>query len=436
MNPRVVKAVEPESIAYDCGIEPGDIIDKIDGVEIEDFLDFKFYTSSDYYVITVIKKNGDTEEIEVYNDDFEEFGAEFENQLMDEPKRCRNNCIFCFMDQLPKDVRPTMYFKDDDVRLSFLQGNYVTLTNLSDKDIDRIIRLKISPINVSVHATDADVRRMMLNNKFAGKVLDIMKKFADNGITMNAQIVLCKGINDGEILKKSLTDLSKLYPAIKSISIVPVGLSKYREGLYPLEEFTGENLEEVIRLVNPYQKKFLDDFGTSLVYLSDEFYIKSGMSLPPYEHYEDFPQIENGVGMAATFIKEFNDCMDNTYDVDTENIKEKTIVVSHIMYNIISNMLDKMEQKWGRLPVSIKKITNNFFGEKIIVTGLLCGSDIVSQLKGENIGEELLLCDNMIKDGTELFLDDYTVSMVEKELGVKVVLVKNDGWDFVDKVMR
>ena len=436
MNPRIVKCVEPGSIAEECAIEKGDIIEKIDGCEIKDFLDFKFYTASDYYVLTVIKKNGETEEIEVYNDDYEELGVDFENQLMDEPRRCRNNCIFCFMDQLPKDVRPTMYFKDDDVRLSFLQGNYVTLTNLSEEDIQRIIRLRISPINISVHATDPDVRRMMLNNKFAGNVLDIMKRFAQNNITMNGQIVLCKGINDGEILEKTITELGELYPSINSISIVPVGLSAHREGLYELEEFTKEDLASVIDIVEPYQKEFYDKCGTSLVYLSDEFYIKSERALPDYDHYEDFPQIENGVGMAAVFIKEFKDCIKSDDEYDVSKVRKKTIVTSKIMHNILSDMLLEMENKWGKIPVKLKEITNNFFGENIIVTGLLCGGDIVSQLKDCDIGDELLLCDNMIKNGTELFLDDYTLSMVEKELGVKVVLVANDGWDFVEKVMR
>lgn len=436
MNPRVVKSVVPYSIAEECAIEKGDIIDKIDGNEIKDFLDFKFYTASDYYVLTVIKKDGEVEEIEVYNDDYEELGVEFENQLMDEPRRCKNNCIFCFMDQLPKDVRPTMVFKDDDVRLSFLQGNYVTLTNLTEEDIERIIRLKISPINVSVHATDPQVRHMMLKNPNAKKCLDIMKRFRDGGIYMNGQIVLCKGINDGEILEKTITDLEELYPYIKSISIVPVGLSRHREGLFPLKEFTSDDLSEVIDLVSPYQQEFLEKYGTSLVYLSDEFYIKSGRRLPSYEHYEDFPQIENGVGMAAVFIKEFNDCMDSDDEYDVTKVKKKTIVTSKIMHKILSDMIEKMEEKWGKLPVELVEITNNFFGENIIVTGLICGSDIVSQLKCRDLGEEILLCDNMIKGGTELFLDDYTVSMVEKELDTKVVLVANDGWDFVESVMR
>jgi len=277
---------------------------------------------------------------------------------------------------------------------------------------------------------------MTLKNPNAKKCLDIMRRFRDGGIYMNGQVVLCKGINDGEILKKTITDLEELYPYIKSISIVPVGLSKHREGLFPLKEFTPYDLSEVIDLVSIYQDKFLTKYGTSLVYLSDEFYIKSGRRLPSYEHYEDFPQIENGVGMAAVFIKEFNDCMDSDHEYDATKVKKKTIVTSKIMHKILSDMIEKMEDKWGKLPVELVEITNNFFGENIIVTGLICGSDIVSQLKARDLGEEILLCDNMIKDGTELFLDDYTVSMVEKELDTKVVLVANDGWDFVESVMR
>ena len=251
MRDAVVKSVVPYSIAYDAGIESGDIIQKIDGKDIIDILDYKYLTSSDYYIVTVKKKEGETEEIEVYNDEFEEFGVEFVHQLIDEPKMCRNKCIFCFMDQLPPNMRSTMYFKDDDVRLSFLQGNYVTLTNLSDKDIERIIALKISPINVSVHVTDGETRKKMLNNRFADKVLDIMTAFAKGGIKMNAQIVLCRNVNDGVLLEKTITDLRKLYPAILSISIVPVGVSRHRAGLFKLESFDEKSSGGVIDLVTP-----------------------------------------------------------------------------------------------------------------------------------------------------------------------------------------
>lgn len=304
-----VKSVIENSIAYDAYIEPGDVITMIDGKKICDFIDFKYLTSNDYYVVTVEKKDGEVEEIEIYNDDFEPFGVEFENQLIDEPRECRNKCIFCFMDQLPPNMRATMHFKDDDVRLSFLQGNYVTLTNLNDKDIERIVRLKISPINVSVHTTDGELRKKMLNNRFADKILDIMHKFKDGGVRMNAQIVLCKGINDGKYLEKSICDLEELFPSLMSVSIVPVGISDYRKGLFPLEGFDEKTSGGVIDLVMPYQKKFKEKYGTSLVYLADEFYISAKRELPPYEHYETFPQIENGVGLMTCFEKEFYDAV-------------------------------------------------------------------------------------------------------------------------------
>lgn len=431
MRDAVVKSVAPLSIAEDAGIEVGDIIQKIDDKDIVDILDFKFLTSSEYYVVTVKKISGDIEEIEVYNDEYEEFGVEFEHQLIDEPKMCHNKCIFCFMDQLPKNMRSTMYFKDDDVRLSFLQGNYVTLTNLSNDDIKRITSLKISPINVSVHVTDGDVRKMMLNNRFADKVLDIMTEFAKNSIMMNCQIVLCKNINDGKLLEKSITDLRNLYPAVRSISIVPVGVSNHREGLFKLESFDEKSSGEVIDLVTPYQERFKKEIGTSLVYLADEFYIQANRKLPPFEHYEDFPQIENGVGLMASFEKEFYDCLEGLEKSD-ERFLQKTIVTSYIAYDYIVKYVNELKKIYKNLDVNVVKIKNNFFGEKITVTGLLCGCDIIEQLKNTAHFDKIVLCDVMIKDGTELFLDDTTISDVESELGVRVLLTKNDGYDFVD----
>lgn len=431
MRDAVVKSVVPYSIAYDAGIESGDIIQKIDGKDIIDILDYKYLTSSDYYIVTVKKKEGETEEIEVYNDEFEEFGVEFVHQLIDEPKMCRNKCIFCFMDQLPPNMRSTMYFKDDDVRLSFLQGNYVTLTNLSDKDIERIISLKISPINVSVHVTDGETRKKMLNNRFADKVLDIMTAFAKGGIKMNAQIVLCRNVNDGVLLEKTITDLRKLYPAILSISIVPVGVSRHRDGLFKLESFDEKSSGDVIDLVTPYQKKFKKEIGTSLVYLADEFYIQAKRDLPPFSHYETFPQIENGVGLMTSFMKEFYDYI-KTLEKSDKKIEPKTLVTSYIAYDYFVKFTNELKKIYKNLDVNVVKIRNDFFGEKITVTGLICGSDIINQLKVQKHHKKLVLCDVMIKDGTELFLDDTTISDVEKELDVKIMLTKNDGYDFTD----
>lgn len=428
-----VKKVIENSIAYDAYIEKGDIIRKVDGKQIGDFLDFKYLTSNDYYVITVEKKNGDIEEIEIYNDYFETFGVEFENQLIDSPKECRNKCIFCFMDQLPPNMRDTMHFKDDDVRLSFLQGNYVTLTNLSEKDIERIIKLKISPINISVHTTDGKLRKKMLNNRFADKLLDIMKRFKEGGILMNCQIVLCKGINDKEHLIKTVYDLKNLFPNVLSVSIVPVGLTDYRDKLYKLEGFDKDSSKEVIDLITPIQEEFKKEIGTSLVYLADEFYINAKVNLPEFEHYEQFPQIENGVGLMASFEKEFYDALCEIEEKDVKCTK-KTIATSFIAYDYINKFASDLSKKVN-INADVVKIQNNFFGNKITVTGLLCGRDIINELKGKDLGKMLLLSDAMIKDGSDLFLDDVTIGDVEKELNVKVVLVKCDGYDFLKCLM-
>lgn len=436
MNKAIVKFVAPESIAYDCGIEPGDSILRVNGNELKDILDFKYYTSDEYYVVEIEKQDGSVEEIEIFNDCYEQFGVVFENELIDSPKECRNKCIFCFMDQLPPNVRDTMHFKDDDVRLSFLAGNYVTLTNLSDADIDRLCSLKVSPINVSVHVTDPERRCMMLNNRFAGKVLDIMKRFADSGIVMNAQIVLCKGINDGDYLKKSVYDLKSLYPAVRSVSVVPVGLTKYREGLFELEGFDKDSSLEVISQVSGYQKEFVEDIGTSLVYLADEFYIQAGVSLPPYDHYEDFPQIENGVGLMAVLNKEIETELEYADEFKDIVPAKKSIATSYIAYDFIKGYTDKIKEINPNLDCNVYKIKNDFFGERITVTGLLCGKDIINQLKDKDLGEYLILSDSMFKDDCDIFLDDTTLEEVEQALGVKVIKTDNSGMDFVSSLMK
>ncbi len=436
MEKAVVKSVQQNSIAQDCGLQPGDIIVSIDGKPICDILDFKYYTSNDYYVVQIQKADGTSEEIEIFNDDYEQFGVVFENELIDKPMLCRNKCIFCFMDQLPPNVRSTMHFKDDDVRLSFLSGNYVTLTNLSDDDIERLCSLKVSPINISVHVTDPDVRCMMLNNRFAGKLLDIMKKFAQSGICMNTQIVLCKGINDGEHLNKTVMDLKALYPAVRSISVVPVGISKHRDGLYPLEPFQKEDCAAVISQIDAVRQTFLQQLGTGLVYLSDEFYITAGMPIPPYEYYEDFPQIENGVGLMAVMEREMQIEMEFSDEWKNATPAPKTIATSYIAYDFICRYVDMLKKKNPALKCNVYKIKNNFFGEKITVTGLLCGSDIIEQLKGKALGEYLVLSESMFRDDCEIFLDDTTKEQVEQALGVKVIINNNSGADFVAALMK
>ena len=435
-HPATVKSVQSGSIAEDCGIEAGDVILAVNNLKIKDILDFKFYTSDDYYTITVLKQNGDTEEVEVYNDMYEQFGAEFENGLMDKPMLCKNKCIFCFMDQLPPNVRKTMVFKDDDIRLSFLQGNYVTLTNLTDDDISRIIRLRVSPLNISIHATDANVRKLMLNNPNAGKIMDIMQRFCDGGISMNGQIVLCKGINDGDVLNKTLTDLETLYPSLQSVSIVPVGISKHRQNLFKLEKFEKQDCINVINQVQLYQERFLNKFGTRLVYLSDEFYLSAGMEIPPCEYYEDFPQIENGVGLVALLKDEVDAYLKElTQEQKNQKPSKKAIITSYIAYDFIKEFANKVKSINNNLEFEIYKIKNNFFGENITVTGLICGGDIIDQLKGKINAETILLSDCMIKQNTDLFLDDTCIPDVEKALDAKIVQVKNNGRDFVDTLL-
>ncbi len=433
MSKAVVKNVDPFSIAEDCGIEKGDTILKVNNTEFKDVLDFRFLTSDEYYVIEVLKKDGTVEEIEVYNDLYEQFGCEFENSLMDDAMTCRNKCIFCFMDQLPPNMRQTMYFKDDDVRLSFLEGNYVTLTNISDAETDRLCRLRVSPINVSVHTTDPELRCKMLGNRFAGKLMHIMHRFADAGICMNTQIVLCKGINDGDNLRKTVYDLAMMYPAVRSISIVPVGITAYRDNLYPLESFDKEDCAEVINQVTRYQKEFLDKFKTRIVYLADEFYIKANMPLPPYEAYEDFPQIENGVGLMSTFIREVDEALEDARVSDL--CRTVSIATSEIAYDYICTAIDKIRKKAPNTEVNIYKIANNYFGGKITVTGLLCGSDIISQLRGRQLGECLMISSSMLKDDCDILLDNVTTEDIERELNTKVI-INHGGADFADAVLK
>ena len=432
----VISSVTYDSIAYDAGLECGDIIKTVNGKTFCDILDFKYMTSDEFYTLEIIKKDGSEEIIEIYNDYYENLGVEFENPLIDKPMLCKNKCVFCFMDQLPPNVRKTMLFKDDDVRLSFLQGNYVTLTNLNDEDIERLCKLKVSPINVSVHVTDGEKRVEMLKNPNASKVMEIMKRFADSGIVMNAQIVLCKGINDGKYLEKSITDLKKLYPAVRSVSIVPVGLSKFRDNLCNLEGFdSSSSSNDVISLVSPYQEAFKKEIGTSLVYLADEFYINAGVSIPCNEHYEEFPQIENGVGLIAAMRDEIASELPYI-EIPSKPILPKTIVTSYIAYDFICECVSKIKGKVPNLNIDVVKIKNDFFGDKITVTGLICGSDIINQLKGNIKNNTLMLSESMFKSDEDIFLDDVTLSKVEEELGVRVIKTQNTGYGFIKSLLE
>lgn len=427
-----IKYVEPESIAETAGLTAGDKLIKINGSDFHDILEYRYLTAEYEVTLEVLKKNGTTEIITVENN-YDDLGIEFNEGLIDEAQSCRNKCIFCFIDQLPKGMRETVYFKDDDTRLSFLQGNYVTLTNMSDEDIDRLIKMRVSPINVSVHATEPKLRCMMLGNRFAGKCYSIMKKFAKNNICMNCQIVLCPDINDGKHLKRTLYDLAALYPHVNSVSVVPVGLTRYREGLYPIKPYTRELSRETIEFVEKIQQKFLKRYGTRLVYLSDEFYLDAGVTVPPSDEYEGFPQIENGVGLVASMREEFMSALGM--------IKPKTrdihisAATGEISYDFIKGLADKLCEICEGLKIDVYAIKNDFFGGGVSVSGLVTGGDIIKQLKGKIKTDKLIIPHSMLRDDDNIFLDDVTVAEVENELNVKIVPVINDGYEFVEKIL-
>lgn len=426
-----IKAVVKNSPAYGKDIKAGDILFAVNGHEISDVLDYMYYAAEIRIEITV-ERCGERHCVTVEKSEYDDLGLEFETFLMDSKQSCQNKCIFCFIDQMPPNMRETLYFKDDDARLSFLQGNYVTLTNLSQKDIDRIIQMKLS-INISVHTTNPELRCKMMNNRFAGEKLDYIRQLAEAGISMNCQIVLCPGINDGEELVRTLTDLGKLMPNIQSIAVVPVGLTKFREGLYPLTVFDSDGAGKTIDIIEGFQQDFMGKYGTRLVFPSDEFYITAGRELPKGDTYEDYPQYENGVGMIRSLTDEFERALDMADDGDVKPCST-SIAAGVLAYDYIRGLTEKTEKKWNCISCKVYKIRNDFFGETITVTGLITGQDLAAQLKGKPLGDTLLLSSNMIKKDSELFLDDYTVSELEKELGVKIRLVDNDGFELFDAI--
>lgn len=422
----VIKKVYENSIADEIGILPGDIIVSIDGQELKDILDFKFLSASDEYELEILKKDGSTEIIEIINEDYEELGVEFENGLLDRPQVCRNKCMFCFVDQLPRNcMRKTLYFKDDDYRLSALMGNYITLTNLSEDDIDRIIRMRLPRINLSIHSADAQIRSKLLNHENAD-IMPYVKRFAEAGITMDCQIVCCPGINDGADLDNTITQLAQYYPNVQSLSVVPVGLTKYREHLPNLTRFDKIKAEGLIKQIEGHQKKCLDTFGSHFVYASDEFYVKADYPLPEPEVYEGYLQIENGVGLMTSLKDEFEQAKDNFKRADFKKTVATGVSAAPFIRSLAESVTDNVE---------VVAIKNNFLGETITVAGLITAGDLIAQLKGKDLGEELLIPRVMLNHDM-IFLDDKTVEDVEKELNVRVVTVDNDGYDLMTKLGR
>lgn len=433
----IVKKVLPGSIAEELEIEAGDKILSIDNTEIEDIFDYQFLVQDTYIEVLVEKPDGEQWLLEVDKEFDEDLGIEFESGLMDEYRHCHNKCVFCFIDQMPPGMRETLYFKDDDSRLSFLQGNYVTLTNMSEHDIDRICRYHLSPINISFQTMNPELRCRMLNNRFAGEALKKVDILNEAGIRMNGQIVLCKGLNDGKELAFSITELMKYIPNLESVSVVPVGLSKYREGLYPLEPFNGEEAGEVIDMIEGFQKECVQKYGIHFVQASDEWYILAGREVPEEERYDGYLQLENGVGMVRLMLNEFEDAMQKKQkELPARKPRgEMSMATGKLVYPYIRRMADRMMEAWPGLRIHVYPIINHFFGENITVSGLITGQDLLAQLTGRPLGSRLLLPENILRSGETVFLDDLTLSEVEGTLQVPVNIVKSSGYDFVETVL-
>ena len=429
----IIKDVLPGSIAEELEISAGDKLLAINDQEIEDVFDYHFLANEEYLTVLIEKPDGEQWELEIEKEYEEDLGIEFEQGLMDEYRSCRNKCIFCFIDQMPKDMRETLYFKDDDSRLSFLQGNYVTLTNMSDHDIDRIVRYHLEPINVSFQTTNPELRCKMLHNRFAGEALKKVDRLYEGGITMNGQIVLCKGINDGEELERSIRDLMKYAPQLQSVSVVPVGLSKYRDGLYPLLPFTKEDAKEVLHIIHKWQKKAYEEFGIHFIHGGDEWYILAEEELPEQERYDGYLQLENGVGMLRLLMNEFEEGYESLNG--DERDREVSIATGFLAYPYIQRMADRIMEKYPKSKLHVYGIRNDFFGELITVSGLITGQDLIGQLKGKALGEKLLLPCNMLRIEEQDFLDDVTLQDVKDALQVPVDIVKSSGQDFIDAVL-
>ncbi len=430
-----ISSIQKDSIAEELGIEPGDFLVSINEQEIHDVFDYKFYCADTKLTLEIEKKNRENWQYEIEKDEMEDLGIEFCTSLLDEEKSCRNKCIFCFIDQLPKGMRDTLYFKDDDARLSFLYGNYITMTNLSDEEIGRIIRYRMSPVNISVHTTNPELRVKMLNNRFAGDILEKIKRFTSNGIIVNCQIVLCPGINDGDELDRTIRELTSLAPELHSISVVPVGLTRFRDDLAQLTPFNQESALKVVNQVEAWQEKLLIKFGSRLVYIADEIYIMAEKPLPDYEAYEDFPQIENGVGMVSSLLYEAKEALEELQLVG-EIEKTVSIATGTSVFEHFKRITSYIEDNIKGLKINVYPVENTFFGPGVTVTGLLTSCDLIRALINKDLGDKLLLCKNMFRAGTDVMLDDVTAGELEDKLGVEIQIVDAEGHAFIDALVQ
>ena len=428
-----ISRIEPGSIADELGIEPGDLLLTVNDSVIEDVFDYHFLIHDEELVLLIEKPDGEEWELEIEKDYDEDLGMEFEQGLMDEYRSCRNKCMFCFIDQMPEGMRETLYFKDDDSRLSFLQGNYVTLTNMSEHDIDRIIRYHLEPINISFHTTNPELRCKMLHNRFAGEALKKVDRLYEAGIEMNGQIVLCKGINDGEELERSIRDMSRYLPYLRSVSVVPVGLTRYREGLYPLKSFTKEEAKGVLEIIHRWQKKLFKEYGIHFIHAGDEWYLLAEEEIPEEERYDGYLQLENGVGMIRLLREECKEAFQAL--PGDEKSRRVSMATGLLAYPELCRIADMLKEKYPGTKVQIYPVRNDFFGEKITVSGLITGGDLIRQLKGKDLGERLLLPCNMFRSEEDVFLDDVTLAEVEEALQVRADIVKSSGQDLIDAIL-
>ena len=429
----IVETVEKDSIARELGIEPGDRLISINGQEIEDIFDYQYYVEDEELLLLIEKADGEQWELEIEKDADEALGIGFGAGLMDEYRSCCNRCIFCFIDQMPPGMRDTLYFKDDDSRLSFLQGNYVTLTNMSEHDIQRIIKYRLEPINISFQTTNPELRCRMLHNRFAGDALKKVDLLYQGGIEMNGQIVLCKGVNDGEELERSIRDLTRYLPLLRSVSVVPVGLTKFRDGLYPLEPFTKAEARQVLEIIHRWQKKIYEEYGLHFIHAGDEWYLLAEEEVPEEERYDGYLQLENGVGMLRLLFNEFEDAF--RQQKGDQRSAELSAATGKLAYPYIRRMVERIEERYPGVKIHVYCIRNDFFGERITVSGLITGGDIIAQLKGKRLGSRLLLPCNMLKADEDVFLDDLTVKEVSDALQVPVNIVKSSGQDLVDAML-
>lgn len=430
MKNTIVK-VKPDSIAEELEIGVGDKLISINDVEVKDIIDYKFLMAEEFIVVQIEKPDGELWDLEIEKEYDEDLGVEFENSILDRARSCSNKCVFCFIDQLPQGMRKTLYFKDDDSRLSFLQGNFVTMTNMKDEDIDRIIRYRISPINVSVHTTNPELRVKMLNNRFAGNIYDRLIKLAEADIDINCQIVLCPGLNNAEELLRTSDDLYKLYPSIRNLAVVPVGATRFREGLFPVTLYNRETSMKEILNVSRIQKKYIEEIGKPFIRLSDEFYVLAELDVPSTDFYGEFEQLEDGIGM----IRLFRDNIYNTIPNLKKNNKGSfTIITGNSAFKELEAAASLIKSANPKIIIDVAKIMNRFFGETITVAGLLTGKDIVSQLKNHDIGDYIIISRNMLRSGEDVFLDDMTIEAMEAALNRKLIIADYSGEDLIEKI--